>query len=222
MRMLVLILILGLLTSATDAGAARIAPSAFENRAFGSLRSTLNSARGRLGSDPDLRRAFDGGIRSLNYLNRLRREHDVPPEYSASLNELETLLREKLSGDISPEERAEIARETAADLQTKAACASKRLTPGDDPPPFDPVAVDARTIAGGNEISGCQVWFVLRGWARYGKQENFPELSSPSKKNLPPGNYYLWSTKDGKKGERVRVDLGADGQLTQKLDLPVP
>jgi hypothetical protein len=222
MRTLVLCLVT-VLTMGTDALAARkFTASSFEKTAFEGLDGSLNNIRRQASDLPAIRDAVDRGRDRLRYLNSLRRQHDVPREYVESVNELSSLLTDIMRADMSPADKAEVIREVVDDLETKAQCARKRLNPIDDPPPFDNVAIGARTLSQGNEVSGQEVWYVLRGWARFGKQTRFLELSSPAKHVLAPGNYYFWSAKGEATGKKARIDLGSNGELKVALDLEAP
>jgi hypothetical protein len=87
------------------------------------------------------------------------------------------------------------------------------------------VLVKVHTKQDGQEISGCQVWYVQRGMlddksfhTRFGK------LSSPTEeRELCPGRYAMWARKDKKAGEPATIRIPSQsGTHSEEIDLEVP
>jgi hypothetical protein len=105
------------------------------------------------------------------------------------------------------------------DLSAKAEYAQQNFTD-----PFSNINITVTTKTGPKEVSGCQIWYSLKGLYRYKDRHlSFDKLSSPSTGSIPPGSYVFWTVKGGKTGRLDQVnDLGADGQPTLSIDLEAP
>lgn len=123
-----------------------------------------------------------------------------------------------------PEPREAIRTTTgvADDLEIKATYVS--ATAGTGQVPDAPVM--ARTKRGNTEERGFRVWYVVRGAASDPNAPlPFPQLSTPTEHQVPPGGYFMWTRRPdgtGPVGERIPVDVGKPGHPKTEVDLPVP
>lgn len=87
------------------------------------------------------------------------------------------------------------------------------------------VAVQVRTVQGGQQIRNWQVFYVPKVLEALGSTtaDRFPQLSSPTQETLVPGRYVMWvrDSASPREGERVVVKVG-EGRKDLILDLPVP
>jgi hypothetical protein len=76
----------------------------------------------------------------------------------------------------------------------------------------------------GKEVQNCEIWFVLKGWANYkDRYDHFDKPSSPASRDLPPGNYVVWTRMGSAEGAQVPLkDLGIDGQKSRAISIPAP
>ncbi|HVR37111.1 MAG TPA: hypothetical protein VMS21_14810 [Methylomirabilota bacterium] len=138
--------------------------------------------------------------------------------YYKSLGQLNELLAQALeTGDA--DQRRQLVEAVAMDLELKAeSCRESADGLGKE------VWVKVRTVAGGQEVRGYQIWFVPRGMLPVeSAHDHFSRLSSPTDELiLPPGAYMMWGLKDGEKTEPIPQRLGDKGRERVEIDLIVP
>jgi hypothetical protein len=73
---------------------------------------------------------------------------------------------------------------------------------------FERIPVVARTLNGGKEVSGYEVWYAPMGLKDFRElYRRFPSLSSPTEALVSPGRYLFWVAKDGKLSTPLSVDV---------------
>jgi hypothetical protein len=116
-----------------------------------------------------------------------------------------------------------VLREVNEDLRIKALHASK------NPGSWDAlIDVSVNSKKGEAVVNGFEVWYVERGWANVQERwKRFPQVSSPAKDMLAPGNYMMrLASIDLKTKERIFQGLipqtmGGDGKNLRIVDLLV-
>jgi hypothetical protein len=83
----------------------------------------------------------------------------------------------------------------------------------------DTVNLTIRTKINDAEVGGWQIFYRLKCDEAGGDPETFPKISSPTKKALPPGRYFVWAKKGGKVSDKTPVTIGSNGDLD--WDIPV-
>ena len=163
------------------------------------------------------------GIRSdTRELERLSQTYTIPPEYLLQLSADAWQVRRYRKNRGLPDE---LLQSAARDLRDKRLYASKNPMN-----PFGSVLVKVATRNGhGDEVPGLEVRYCLKGIRPYrDRQHSFERWSSPTAKQLPPGNYLIWVRRpdymlwrDRSEATEVGkdVDVGADGASGLNLDL---
>jgi hypothetical protein len=85
------------------------------------------------------------------------------------------------------------------------------------------IEVSVRTLKSGSttQVDGCYVWYAPFYDDREVNWDRFGPVSSPSKDELPPGLWAVWSVKGGKTGKRERLNLTAGSSL-KDFDIDAP
>ena len=87
---------------------------------------------------------------------------------------------------------------------------------------FADIEVVVDTKKSGEPISGYEVWYVPKGWRGNEEHyERFDNLSTPAVKQLPPGNYFIWTKKGGYQSDYSPFSFGFDEQTKRRIDLEV-
>jgi hypothetical protein len=86
------------------------------------------------------------------------------------------------------------------------------------------VATVVRTQRNGEEVTGCEVWYVQNGFfGTRSAYDRFHKLSSPTdSKALAPGGYTFWVQKGKDSSDPRQFRLGGGGESTVQLDLEAP
>lgn len=105
----------------------------------------------------------------------------------------------------------ERARGAAFDLQLKAKAAQTDLIP-----------IEVRTLGSDTtqEVQGCVIMYAPYFDDAEKNWERFPQLSSPSKADLPPGIWAIWARKGGKHGNRERLNLEVPLKVPFEIEAP--
>lgn len=84
------------------------------------------------------------------------------------------------------------------------------------------ISVIVQTLKDDQEIGGYEVWYVTKGWAdSKDHYQRFDTLSSPAIKDLPPGNYFIWTQKGIVKTEQQPFTFGTDGISKREIQITV-
>jgi hypothetical protein len=191
--------------------------------AHGKKQSNLPPGQRRLGgqSPPQVRHLVQESSEHVAYLRELSKTSDVPTQYLQHL-QLDAELLGTIEDMDNPNHRDIALIDTvASDLRVKSLFASsqKRLKAN----PFKLINVKAHTKKAGDEVSGCEVWYVPIGWAdKPEKYQAFDQQSSPTDQMLPPSNYLMWAKKNSKTGDKKPVTVGNDGKTEREIDLLAP
>jgi hypothetical protein len=155
------------------------------------------------------------------WLQRNREVYLRPREfdrYYKSLEQLNDLLGQARETADQSQRRQQV-EAVAMDLELKAeSCRESSDGLGKE------VWVKVRTVAGGEEVGGYQIWFVPRGMFPVDSaHDHFFKLSSPTDELiLPPGAYLMWGLRNGEKTEPIPQRLGDKGRDRVEIDLVVP
>ena len=86
------------------------------------------------------------------------------------------------------------------------------------------IRVKVRTLRGGQEAPGYEVWFVQKGmYDVKSAHDRFRKQSSPTdERELWPGGYALWARKGESESQPTTVRLGGRGDTRIEIDLEVP
>jgi hypothetical protein len=153
---------------------------------------------------------------------------DIPSEYLLGLAidawQINTVV-EGISGKGTPEPLrwAELIKDVADDLRAKIHFAEPHLGDINPSDAFGNVTVQVTTRdKEAKEVSNYEVWYCLKGLVNYkDRYDHFDNLSSPTSRPIPPGNYMMWTRKDSKDGPLEPAnDIGSDGQSRRSIDLP--
>jgi hypothetical protein len=155
-------------------------------------------------------------LKATAWLGKKLSTHEAPA-YALQLTIDDYLLR---NGVEHPADAAEAMNAVAQDLFIKDQDCEKfghgRLVP-----------VEVRTVAGGTDSSGWQVYYqwVPPSQGFSPTPMTFPSLSSPTSVALPPGLYHLHAEKPGAQGtilksETVNVPVGGEQSILWKIPVP--
>jgi hypothetical protein len=189
----------------------------------GKKQSKASPSQPQLGgqSSPQVRRLVQESSDHVAYLRELSRANDVPTEYLWHL-QLDVELLETIKDIDNPNQKDFVLIDTvASDLRVKSLFAFSQKRSRDNP--FKLINVKAHTKKAGDEVSGCEVWYVPVGWAdKPEKYQAFDQQSSPTDQMLPPSNYLMWARKDSKTGDKKPVTVGNDRKTEREIDLLAP
>ena len=186
------------------------------------LNSELTSLQGKAVS-PAGKQQISWALQSVSAIQSQWRLADtpVPLEYRQALLVNVNAVR-KLSYTAPGPTYTALLDDVAKDLSVKADYATP---PSGDPIKFrTTVTVNVRTLRGGTEEGG----YFVRCNPRSGAAQRpalflFSRQSSPTSRPLPPGNYLLWvESTDGKVLKTQDMDVGANGEESQTVDVPLP
>jgi hypothetical protein len=157
-------------------------------------------------------------VRELRSVVTLSGESPQPERYLNNLSSYSGLMQRLIDRPLPSQEMLKVLREVNADFHTKVIYSKSSRGQ-----PLREVEAIINTVkAGKGEVSGYEVWYVPRGLADYPEEyKRFDNLSTPAIMLLPPGNYFLWATRDNVVCERRPVTLGDDGRSKRYYDLPV-
>lgn len=163
--------------------------------------------------------SLDSNIKYLAEIADSQTPTKIPPQYDASLRSnarlLETLTRYKSPSATDREKLFKGLGDVALDLQIKVTYSRSALGSA-----FRLVQIVIHTKKQDKEIGGYQVWYVPKGWAAVKDEAKpFDRLSSPTYMELSPGNYVMWTHKDGANSKSQPVSLGEDGRSKKEIDL---
>ena len=150
---------------------------------------------------------------ALNALKELSSKR-IPQAYSEDIADDADLVEQvRLSKDVKRRELEKV-RFVNTDVQIKRGQAEARTEA-----PFDLITIVVKTWKNDVEVNRFKVWFVnMRNKDNEAKYQSFDKFSSPTSKDLPPGNYLMWTTGNGRVGERQPKTFG-DGKATIETDL---
>ena len=205
-------------------------PAEMEPASNASLKETLTrirSAAARIASttgDPRLREAAGRAEKAVTRMSD-RWAFAPPggntgsPEYTARINEVESLLAELAqrggnSGSVA------VMEAIAEDLETKLAhCIATKEPLG------GVVRVRVHTRRAGSEVSNWRVFFAPKIFESMADKaaDAFPRFSSPTEIEVVPGRYLLWARnpESNAMSERATVRIGGTKE-TMAIDLAVP
>jgi hypothetical protein len=84
------------------------------------------------------------------------------------------------------------------------------------------IDVIVETLKDGQEKGDYEIWYVSKGWAdEKSHYQRFDSLSTPAIMNLPPGNYLIWTRKNGIVTEATPLSLGGDKRSRRVIQLIV-
>lgn len=190
-------------------------------RLLKSMRTSVTILQNRSGQkDKDIAAKLQEVVTRIQELQRLVdiNPDETPPKiYLDSLSADDALLMAIAQKRLMKKQLMEQLGEVESDLSSKITFA--RAARGGT---FGLVEAVVHTVRDKDEVGGYEVWYVPKGLAgTSGYERPFDRLSSPSLMRLAPGNYFIWSVKDGVRGERRPLSLGNDGASKREVDLPV-
>ncbi len=156
--------------------------------------------------------------RHLRDLQQASAGQRLTDSYAGSLGQLTTSLKRVRSDPrLRPDQILTICEAAEKDLAVKVAFAAQNRAA-----PFKDQPMEVATLKNSQPVPGCEVWYVPVAWADTpGKFERFPQESSPTNHQLPPGYYTMWTQKGGAKGAQTPVTVeGRDPVM--KVDLSAP
>ena len=157
-------------------------------------------------------------VRELRSVIALSGEGPQSQRYLDNLTSYSSVIQRFIDTTVPSKEMLKVLREVSSDFHTKVIYS--KTSRGQ---PLREVEAIINTVkAGKGEVSGYEVWYVPRGLVDYPDEyKRFDNLSTPAVMPLPPGNYFLWATRDNVVSERRPVTLGDDSRSKRYYDLPV-
>ena len=183
-------------------------------------RATLNriaETLARYPTPPGAAEAIAAARQSARWLAGRLKDDKTPDAYSRSLERSLEMLRAALES--GPIRQAETLQYVAQDLKLKHTDCKQfgmgRL-----------VKVQVRTVNGGGEAGGWQVfyrWLPSRAVGEV-RPQPFPSLSSPTSVELPPGAYTIQArrTVNGKEAASAELPVPVGGTKSVVFEVPVP
>lgn len=169
--------------------------------------------------------------KDLMSVNTILRNQSWPAEHSKAYLANLKANRDALArirdpkSKLSQKESYDIYKSVSQDMRIKVEMNLKGSNKAEAP---GLVEVTVRTFENGKEASNYRVMSILAGWdGTPSRQEPFPELSSPTKKQFVPGGYYLWVLKQQEDtGDAIVCDkkyysIGETGMAKMTIDLIV-